>query len=94
MRGKVVVLSGGTSGIGEAAALKLAEMGARLVLVARDVARAEATIKRLQNKCWRRPPRRLQLTASILFDAKPSLRPKRRSIGLWGRSYGRNRNRW
>jgi len=50
MRGKVVVLTGGTSGIGEAAALKLAEMGARLVLVARDAARAEATIKRLQNQ--------------------------------------------
>jgi len=48
MRGKVVVLTGGTSGIGEAAALKLAETGARLVLVARDASRAEATFKRLQ----------------------------------------------
>jgi NADP-dependent 3-hydroxy acid dehydrogenase YdfG len=42
MHGKVVVLTGGTSGIGEAAGLKLAEMGARLVLVARDARRAEA----------------------------------------------------
>jgi NAD(P)-dependent dehydrogenase (short-subunit alcohol dehydrogenase family) len=50
MRGKVVVLTGGTSGIGEAAAFKLAEMGARLVLVARDAMRAEATINRLQKK--------------------------------------------
>ncbi len=49
MQGKVVVLTGGTSGIGEAAALKLAKMGARLVLVARDASRAEATLKRLQN---------------------------------------------
>ena len=48
MQGKVVVLTGGTSGIGEAAALKLARMGARLVLVARDASRAEATLKRLQ----------------------------------------------
>lgn len=47
MQGKVVVLTGGTSGIGEAAALKLARMGARLVLVARDASRAEATLKRL-----------------------------------------------
>jgi NAD(P)-dependent dehydrogenase (short-subunit alcohol dehydrogenase family) len=48
MQGKVVVLTGGTSGIGEAAAMKLASMGARLVLVARDASRAEATLKRLQ----------------------------------------------
>jgi NAD(P)-dependent dehydrogenase (short-subunit alcohol dehydrogenase family) len=48
MQGKVVVLTGGTSGIGEAAAIRLTRMGARLVLVARDEARAKAAIKRLQ----------------------------------------------
>ena len=48
MRGKVVVLTGGTSGIGEAAAHKLAKMGVRLVLVARDARRAKETLKRLQ----------------------------------------------
>lgn len=48
MKGKVVVLTGGTSGIGEAAALKLAAMGARLVLVARDSLRAAATRQRLR----------------------------------------------
>ena len=47
MEGKVVVLTGGTSGIGEAAALELARMGARLVLVARDRDRASATLSRL-----------------------------------------------
>ena len=47
MQGQVVVLTGGTSGIGEAAALKLASLGARLMLVARDPKRAEATLKRL-----------------------------------------------
>jgi NAD(P)-dependent dehydrogenase (short-subunit alcohol dehydrogenase family) len=48
MQGKVVVLTGGTSGIGEAAAIQLASMGARLVLVARDASRAEETLKRLR----------------------------------------------
>jgi NAD(P)-dependent dehydrogenase (short-subunit alcohol dehydrogenase family) len=49
MRGKTVVITGGTSGIGEVAAERLAGMGARLVLVARDKARAEQTLARLQN---------------------------------------------
>ena len=47
---KVVVITGGTSGIGEAAALKLAKMGARIVLVARDANRAEATLKQLRER--------------------------------------------
>jgi NAD(P)-dependent dehydrogenase (short-subunit alcohol dehydrogenase family) len=48
MQGKVVVITGGTSGIGEVAAEKLAGMGARLVLVARDKARGEATLAKLR----------------------------------------------
>jgi NAD(P)-dependent dehydrogenase (short-subunit alcohol dehydrogenase family) len=47
MLGKVVVITGATSGIGEVAAQRLAGMGARMVLVARDPARGEATLKRL-----------------------------------------------
>ncbi len=48
MQGKVVVITGATSGIGQIAAEELAAMGARLVLVARDKARAEATLARLE----------------------------------------------
>ena len=47
MKGKSVVISGGTSGIGEVAARALAQLGARLVLVARNKSRAEATLARL-----------------------------------------------
>jgi NAD(P)-dependent dehydrogenase (short-subunit alcohol dehydrogenase family) len=47
MKDKVVVVTGGTSGIGEIAAEALAHQGARIVLVARDQARAEATLQRL-----------------------------------------------
>ncbi|HEX5530465.1 MAG TPA: SDR family NAD(P)-dependent oxidoreductase, partial [Methylomirabilota bacterium] len=48
MQGKVVVITGGTSGIGQVAAEQLASKGARLVLVARDRARGEATLARLR----------------------------------------------
>ncbi len=48
MQGKTIVITGGTSGIGEVAALKLAAMGARIVLIARSKSRSEATIARLE----------------------------------------------
>jgi NAD(P)-dependent dehydrogenase (short-subunit alcohol dehydrogenase family) len=44
LNGKVVVITGGTSGIGAAAAKALARQGARLVLIARDRERAGATL--------------------------------------------------
>ena len=49
MRGKVVIITGATSGIGEVAAQRLADMGARIVLVARDKARGEAALARLRS---------------------------------------------
>jgi len=48
MQGKTVVITGGTSGIGEVAAKELARMGARIVVVARDKSRADATLARLR----------------------------------------------
>lgn len=48
MQGKVVVITGGTSGIGQVAAERLAAMGARIVLVARSKNRGEATLARLR----------------------------------------------
>jgi NAD(P)-dependent dehydrogenase (short-subunit alcohol dehydrogenase family) len=48
MKDKTVVITGGTSGIGEVAAKALAQMGARIVLIARNKSRAEATLARLR----------------------------------------------
>jgi NAD(P)-dependent dehydrogenase (short-subunit alcohol dehydrogenase family) len=49
MSGKVVVITGATSGIGEVAARRLAGMGARIVLVARDRGRGEAVLTQLKS---------------------------------------------
>lgn len=40
---KVVVITGGTSGLGQAAAIDFAKQGAHVIIVGRDAARAEAT---------------------------------------------------
>jgi NAD(P)-dependent dehydrogenase (short-subunit alcohol dehydrogenase family) len=48
MKGKVVVITGATSGIGQIAAEQLAALGARIVLVARDKTRGAATLARLR----------------------------------------------
>lgn len=48
MQGKTVVVTGTTSGIGEIAAMKLAAMGARIVFLARDARRAQATLAALE----------------------------------------------
>ena len=48
VREKVVVVTGGTSGIGEATAYKLAEAGARVVVVARDPEKAAPVMDRIK----------------------------------------------
>jgi NAD(P)-dependent dehydrogenase (short-subunit alcohol dehydrogenase family) len=46
--GKTVVITGGTSGIGQVTAEALAGMGARIVLIARDPSRGEMAMTRLR----------------------------------------------
>jgi NAD(P)-dependent dehydrogenase (short-subunit alcohol dehydrogenase family) len=48
IRNKVVAITGATSGIGRIAAEKLAAQGARIVMIARDRARADETLVRLR----------------------------------------------
>src|SRR6202162_5442417 len=48
LKDKVVVVTGGTSGIGQVAAETLASQGARIVLIARDQARAAETMAKLR----------------------------------------------
>jgi retinol dehydrogenase 12 len=48
MQGKTVVITGATSGIGEVAADRLAQKGARIVFIARDRDRGQETLKHLR----------------------------------------------
>ncbi len=44
IRGRTVLITGGSAGIGRASALRLAAVGAKVIIVARDPARLEATL--------------------------------------------------
>jgi len=48
VQGKTIIITGATSGIGEVAAIRLAEQGARIVFTARDKARADETLAKLK----------------------------------------------
>ena len=50
MKGKTCIVTGATSGIGQATAIGLARAGAELGLVARDPARAEATVRAIRDQ--------------------------------------------
>ncbi|MFC4161413.1 SDR family oxidoreductase [Chitinimonas lacunae] len=47
-KGKHIVITGGSSGIGQASAIKLAAAGAHVIIVARDVEKLEATRKDIE----------------------------------------------
>lgn len=48
LRNKVAIITGGNSGIGQAAALRFAAEGAAVVIAARDVERADQTVAHIQ----------------------------------------------
>lgn len=50
MRGKNVMITGATSGIGRAAAFELADLGANLILVCRNPEKGEATLAKLRRR--------------------------------------------
>ena len=50
MKDKVCLITGATSGIGKAAAVQLAELGAALVLVGRDPEKAAAAVEQVREQ--------------------------------------------
>jgi len=70
MLGKTIVMTGATSGIGRVAAEQLAAQGARIVFVARDAARGEATLSRLRQLGPRAEHRVHHADLSSLADMK------------------------
>ena len=81
MAGKIVLVTGGTSGIGKATATGLASMGAHVAITGRDLGRAEAAAVEIRERPAIHASTRLALTC----------RPRRRCGVLPPRSSTRTR---
>jgi NAD(P)-dependent dehydrogenase (short-subunit alcohol dehydrogenase family) len=79
VKDKVVVVTGGTSGIGEATAYKLAEAGAQVVVVARDPEKAAPVMERIKSLGGR--GRFISCDLSDLADCDKLVAAVRRDFG-------------
>jgi len=70
MKGKTIVATGATSGIGERAVEALARQGARIVFIARDARRAEATLGKLEAMAPGLGHRAYLADLSLMADAR------------------------
>ena len=80
MQGKTVVMTGGTSGIGEATALALAEQGADLALICRSKARGEATRERITQHTGRDAVRLFMADMARLEDVRSVAEALRKEV--------------
>jgi NAD(P)-dependent dehydrogenase (short-subunit alcohol dehydrogenase family) len=70
MRGKTVVVTGATDGVGKEAALRLAEAGASLVLVSRNPEKGQAVVASLQRQAHNENIQFLQADLSRRADVR------------------------
>ncbi|HEY5072261.1 MAG TPA: SDR family oxidoreductase [Caulobacteraceae bacterium] len=70
MDGKVVAITGGTSGIGQVAAVELAQRGARIILIARNAARAAEVLADIKRARPGVSHRALQADLASILDTR------------------------
>jgi NAD(P)-dependent dehydrogenase (short-subunit alcohol dehydrogenase family) len=70
MGGKVVLITGATNGIGKAAALEIASMGATTVLVGRDAAKTDRVVAEIRQKSGNQDVHGLLADLSLMAEVR------------------------
>jgi NAD(P)-dependent dehydrogenase (short-subunit alcohol dehydrogenase family) len=70
MNGKVVVVTGATSGIGEVCALELARMGATVVLISRSQSKLDDVVKRIKDETGNQAVSGIQADLSVIAEIR------------------------
>lgn len=63
------LITGGTSGIGKAAAYQLAKLGTHVIVVGRNAERGEKTVEEIRKAAARRPATADEIAEAIVFLA-------------------------
>ncbi|ELU08436.1 hypothetical protein CAPTEDRAFT_184420 [Capitella teleta] len=80
--GRVIIITGGSSGIGRAAALECARRGAKVILACRDAAKAEAVVLSIRRKTSNEEVHFRQLDLASLVSV-------REFVGQFTKQFGR-----
>ncbi len=70
MQGKTVLISGATNGIGKQSALELAKMGAQVVIIGRNKAKTEETLREIQTASGNQDVHMLLADLSSMADVR------------------------
>jgi NAD(P)-dependent dehydrogenase (short-subunit alcohol dehydrogenase family) len=81
LRGKNVVITGATSGIGREAALRMAQLGARVLIVARNPSKTSRVIEELQARVPLAQISAVQANMGILADVRRASREIADALG-------------
>ena len=70
MQGKTILISGATNGIGKESALELAKMGAQIVIIGRNKARTDETLREIQSASGNKDVHALIADLSSMADVR------------------------
>jgi NAD(P)-dependent dehydrogenase (short-subunit alcohol dehydrogenase family) len=80
MKGKLVVVTGGTGGLGKEAACELGKLGARLILIGRDPTRGQAAVEEVKRRAGHGDVE-LRLADLSSIEASKKLAQELRGVG-------------
>ena len=83
LRGKTILITGATNGIGRVTAEALAKMGANLILVGRNPEKTARVLQEIKTASGNQQVEALLADLSLMEDVRRLLRKLRRVVAAW-----------